>query len=41
LADVITVLQRGEVLVEGDYDYVSRHPKVLEAYVGTGENKRA
>lgn len=40
LSDVITVLQRGEVLVEGDYDYVAKHPKVLEAYVGTGENKR-
>lgn len=40
LSDVITVLQRGQVLAEGDYNHVSQHPKVLEAYVGTGENKR-
>ncbi len=37
LSDTITVLQRGRVLAEGTYDEVSRDPKVLEAYVGTGD----
>ena len=36
LSDTITVLQRGEVLAEGNYDDVSRNPQVIEAYVGTG-----
>ncbi|MBV8469689.1 MAG: ABC transporter ATP-binding protein [Burkholderiaceae bacterium] len=35
IADRITVLARGAVLAEGDYANVSRHPKVLEAYMGT------
>jgi len=35
LSDHITVLARGEVLAEGDYAAVSRHPKVMEAYLGT------
>jgi branched-chain amino acid transport system ATP-binding protein len=35
LCDTITVLARGEVLAEGDYATVSRHPKVMEAYLGT------
>jgi len=35
LSDVITVLQRGEVLAEGPYATVARDPRVLEAYVGT------
>jgi branched-chain amino acid transport system ATP-binding protein len=35
LSDHITVLARGEVLAEGDYATVSRHPKVMEAYLGT------
>ncbi len=35
IADRITVLARGAVLAEGDYDTVSRHPAVLEAYMGT------
>lgn len=34
LCDRITVLARGSVLAEGDYDTVSRDPKVLEAYMG-------
>ena len=34
LSDTITVLQRGSVLAEGDYETVSRNPQVLEAYVG-------
>lgn len=35
LADTITVLNRGEVLAEGNYDTVSRDPAVMEAYMGT------
>ena len=35
LSDHITVLARGEVLAEGDYATVSKHPKVMEAYLGT------
>ena len=36
LSDIITVLQRGEILAEGVYDEVSRNEKVVEAYLGTG-----
>jgi branched-chain amino acid transport system ATP-binding protein len=36
LSDTITVLQRGEVLAEGPYAEVSKDPRVIEAYVGTG-----
>ena len=36
LSDIITVLQRGEILAEGTYDEVSRNDKVIEAYLGTG-----
>jgi branched-chain amino acid transport system ATP-binding protein len=36
LSDTITVLQRGEVLAEGDYDAVSKNPQVVEAYLGHG-----
>ncbi|MBK3772814.1 ABC transporter ATP-binding protein [Azospirillum sp. YIM DDC1] len=36
LSDWITVLARGEVLAEGPYGEVSRHPKVREAYMGSG-----
>ncbi|MGM0569887.1 ABC transporter ATP-binding protein [Marinobacter sp.] len=35
LADRITVLNRGHVLAEGDYDTVSTNPAVMEAYMGT------
>jgi branched-chain amino acid transport system ATP-binding protein len=35
LSDHITVLARGEVLAEGDYAHVSKHPSVIEAYLGT------
>ncbi len=35
LCDTITVMARGEVLAEGDYATVSKHPKVVEAYLGT------
>ena len=34
LSDVITVLQRGQILAEGTYSVVSQDPRVLEAYVG-------
>ncbi len=34
LSDSITVLARGEILAEGDYASVSRHPAVVEAYLG-------
>jgi branched-chain amino acid transport system ATP-binding protein len=35
LSDVITVLQRGRILAEGPYEQVSRHPDVIQAYMGT------
>ena len=37
LSDTITVLARGEVLAEGDYATVSRHPDVMAAYMGTAD----
>ncbi len=37
LCDVITVLRRGEVLAEGDYENISRNPEVIDAYLGTGD----
>ncbi|MBX3596691.1 MAG: ABC transporter ATP-binding protein [Rhizobiaceae bacterium] len=36
LSDTITVLARGKVLAEGDYETVSKDPRVIEAYIGTG-----
>ncbi len=36
LCDTITVLTRGRVLTEGDYETVSADPNVREAYMGTG-----
>ncbi len=36
LSDRITVLTRGRVLAEGDYETVSSNPEVREAYMGTG-----
>src|SRR3954464_4268378 len=36
LSDRITVLQRGEVIAEGDYDVVSKNALVIEAYLGAG-----
>jgi branched-chain amino acid transport system ATP-binding protein len=35
LSHHITVLARGEILAEGDYAEVSRHPAVIEAYLGS------
>jgi len=36
LSNRITVLTRGRVLAEGDYETVSNNPEVREAYMGTG-----
>jgi branched-chain amino acid transport system ATP-binding protein len=36
LSNTITVLQRGEILAEGDYAAVSKDPRVVEAYLGSG-----
>ena len=36
LSDRITVLTRGRVLAEGDYETVSANPEVREAYLGAG-----
>ena len=36
LADRVTVLQRGKVLVEGTYDEVRTDPRVVTAYLGGG-----
>ena len=36
LCQRITVLQRGEILAEGDYAAVSRNPDVIQAYMGSG-----
>ena len=36
LSQRITVLTRGRVLAEGDYETVSNNPEVVEAYMGTG-----
>jgi len=36
LSQTITVLTRGRILAEGDYQTVSNNPEVIDAYVGTG-----
>ena len=36
LSHTITVLTRGKILAEGDYETVSANPEVREAYMGTG-----
>jgi len=36
ISDTITVLARGKVLAEGDYEAVSKDPRVIEAYIGGG-----
>jgi branched-chain amino acid transport system ATP-binding protein len=35
LSDRITVLARGEILAEGDYETVSKNADVIQAYLGT------
>lgn len=39
LCDRVTVLQRGEILAEGDYAEVSAHPGVREAYLGSAHGE--
>lgn len=34
LSDIITVLQRGEVMAEGTYEEIAHHPDVRRAYLG-------
>jgi branched-chain amino acid transport system ATP-binding protein len=34
ICDYVTVLQRGKILAEGDYNTVSKDPRVREAYMG-------
>lgn len=36
LSDTITVLARGRILAEGDYQTVSKDERVVEAYIGQG-----
>ena len=36
LSDTITVLTRGRILAEGNYETVSSNPEVREAYMGVG-----
>ncbi len=38
ICDRVTVMRRGEVLVEGSYQEVSAHPAVIEAYMGKRKN---
>lgn len=38
ISDRITVLTRGRVLAEGDYETVSANPDVREAYMGVGHD---
>jgi branched-chain amino acid transport system ATP-binding protein len=38
LSDHITVLARGEILAEGTYATVSKHPDVVQAYLGTAHD---
>ena len=37
LCDTITVLTRGKVLAEGNYETVSKNPEVIAAYLGTAD----
>src|SRR6202041_3919149 len=37
LCDKITVLTRGKVLAEGNYETVSKNPEVITAYLGTAD----
>ncbi|HEY0296148.1 MAG TPA: ABC transporter ATP-binding protein [Bordetella sp.] len=39
IADTITVLARGAVLAQGNYAEVSRHPAVMQAYMGTTDGQ--
>jgi len=39
IADMITVLQRGQVIAEGPYETVASDPQVLEGYMGSTEGR--
>jgi len=39
IADTISVLQRGEVIAEGNYETVSQNPQVMEAYMGAADTE--
>ncbi|WP_233582915.1 branched-chain amino acid ABC transporter ATP-binding protein/permease [Candidimonas sp. SYP-B2681] len=41
MADKITVMNQGSVLVEGDSEVVRRHPEVREIYIGSGSQALA
>jgi branched-chain amino acid transport system ATP-binding protein len=41
IADTISVLQRGELIAEGNYDTVSNNPQVMEAYMGSADAELA
>ena len=41
IADTISVLQRGELIAEGDYATVSNNPQVMEAYMGSADTELA
>ncbi len=41
IADTITVLARGAVLAEGPYATVSKHPDVVQAYMGSADAQLA
>jgi branched-chain amino acid transport system ATP-binding protein len=38
LCDSITVMQRGSILAEGNYQELARNPEVREAYMGAGDD---
>jgi branched-chain amino acid transport system ATP-binding protein len=39
IADTISVLQRGELIAEGNYQTVSSNPQVMEAYMGSADTE--
>lgn len=41
IADTISVLQRGELIAEGNYETVSKNPQVMEAYMGSADAELA
>jgi branched-chain amino acid transport system ATP-binding protein len=41
IADTISVLQRGQIIAEGNYAKVSQDPLVLEAYMGSTQQALA
>jgi branched-chain amino acid transport system ATP-binding protein len=41
IADRITVLQRGQIIADGNYAQVSKDPLVMEAYMGSSDAELA